>query len=113
MNLEMRRVMLIVPFVLPLIFHRLYQPLNESWTVKRFGCGCPPLRDTGGFHFNANDFNLIIWLVIAVICGMSWWLLLRPEFKDRRSTKYYLIQLAGVYVLLAICGRQWAREGWL
>jgi hypothetical protein len=111
--MHMRRALLILPFVVPLLFHRLYQPVNEAWTVKRFGCGCPPVTDVDAFRFNANHFNMIIWLVIMFACGASWWLLLRPEFVTRRSTKYYVLQFVGVYVLLIICLRQFAREHWL
>ena len=105
--------MLILPFLVPLVFHRLYQPVNEAWTVKRFGCGCPPVQDTGGFHFNANYFNMILWFGIMVACGASWWLLFRPEFVNRRSKKYFALQFAGVYILLCICMRQLAHEIWL
>jgi len=56
---------------------------------------------------------MIIWLVIMFACGASWSLLLRADFVTRRSTKYYVLQFAGVYVLLVICLRQLAREHWL
>jgi hypothetical protein len=47
----MRRVLLIVPFLVPLLLHCVYQPVNEAWTVKRFGCGCPILGHEDEFHF--------------------------------------------------------------
>jgi len=111
--MHMRRALLILPFLVPFVFHRLYQPVNEAWTVKRFGCGCPIVGHEHEFHFNANYFNMVIWCGIVLACGASWWLLFRPEFVNRSSTKYYVLQFAGIYVLLFICMRQLAQEFWL
>ena len=38
-------VMSVVPFVIPMIFYYIYQPVNENVIVKHFGCGCPRLVD--------------------------------------------------------------------
>jgi hypothetical protein len=110
--MHMRRTLLILPFVVPFVFHALYQPINAAWTVERFGCGCPNIR--GEFRaFNANHFNLILWCGVAMVCGLSWWFLLRPEFTDRKSTHYVLMQSIGLAVLLCICANRLAGEIWL
>lgn len=46
-----------------LIFPMLYIPyliLNGAVIVKWLGCGCHP-------HFNANDFTLLFWSIVALI----------------------------------------------
>lgn len=108
-----RRILLILPFVVPFVLHALYQPINAAWTVDRFGCGCPPLKGGGGAGFNANHFNAILWFGIAVACAAAWWCLLRPEFKDRRSTRYMFTQSMGVTFVFYICVRRFAAEVWL
>jgi hypothetical protein len=111
--MHMRRALLILPFFLPVLFHRLYQPVNEAWTVKRFGCGCPIVGHEHEFHFNANHFNLILWCAVGIGCGLSWWFLLRPEFSDRKSTRYVVAQSIGLGVLLCICANCLGQEIWL
>ncbi len=112
--MHMRRVLLILPFVVPFVFHALYQPINAAWTVKRFGCGCPPVTaNPDDWFFNANYFNLILWCGVAAACGISWWFLLRPEFTDRKSARYVVAQSIGLGVLLCICANRLAGEIWL
>lgn len=111
--MHMRRTLFILPFVVPFVFHALYQPINAAWTVERFGCGCPPLSDTGAFRFNANHFNLILWCGVAIACGASWWFLMRPEFTDRKSMRYVVAQSIGLGLLLCICANRLAKEIWL
>ena len=105
-----RRAFLFVPFVLPFVVHWLYQPINAAWTVKQFGCGCPPLDDR--WRFNANDFNLILWALVAVACAATWWWALRAEFADRSSSRYGWAVATGIGVLLALCVSQWAKGVW-
>ena len=111
----MKRVLIILPFALPFLVHQIYQPINENWTVRRFGCGCPPVLGPGvrEWNFNANEFNSIVWVAVASTCVLSWWLLVRSAFTNRRTTKYFLLQMSGVYVLVFICMRQLALEFWL
>lgn len=112
----MRRALLLLPFVVPFLFHAAYQPVNVAWTVRRFGCGCPPVTAPGAspaWHFNANDFNLLLWCGVAGACGLSWWLLVRREFADRRPPVYFAVQGSGLAVLVLICGNRLAWEIWL
>ena len=109
----MHRALLILPFIIPFVFHTVYQPINATWTVQRFGCGCPPLRDPDALRFNANHFNLILWCAVATACGLSWSLLLRHAFTDRKSIAYTAAQAIGLAVLLCICANRLAGEYWL
>ena len=111
--MRVRRALVIFPLIFPFAFHALYQPINAAWTVTRFGCGCPPVRDTGAFHFNANHFNMILWLAVSVACALTWWRLLRSEFTDRSSTRYMVTQSIGCGVLLCICASRLGKEIWL
>jgi hypothetical protein len=108
-----RRALLILPFIVPFALHTLYQPINAAWTVERFGCGCPPVRDPEAFRFNANHFNMILWSAISLACGLSWWFLVRSEFVDRRSTRYLIVQSVGLTLLLCTCVNRLAKEIWL
>jgi hypothetical protein len=95
-------------FVFPIAFHRLYQPLNEAWTVKTFGCSCPTLD--GRWRFNANHFNSILWLIIAAICVTSLIAGCRPvrSSEDRSVLLIWLIPL-----MFGACLMHWALEGWM
>ena len=111
-----RRLCLILLLGVPFLIHRLYQPLNESCTVKRFGCGCPPMTSKGAAassSFNANHFNLILWCGIAIACGLSCWFLLRAEFTDRTSGRYLLAQSIGLFTVMYSCASRLVKEGWL
>lgn len=46
-----------------------YHLLNQFVIVKWLGCGCSKLDNEGNMidqYFNANDFTLIFWCVIAL-----------------------------------------------
>jgi hypothetical protein len=107
----LRRVCLALPFVSPFVVHALYQPINERWTVKQFGCGCPPLD--GSWRFNANHFNTILWAGVALSATVAWGIALRPEFPARGPSAYPPILMAGIGLLLWICAGRWAKEIWL
>jgi len=64
-------VLLIIPFVIPVIFHYPYIPINENIIVKEFGCGCPNI-DGSAKYFDANVYNLIVWLVVLFVSGIFW-----------------------------------------
>jgi hypothetical protein len=85
----------LLAFLAPFGSYVVYQPINQEWTVKRFGCGCPSLD--GSYHFNANDFNAIVWGVIAVVCTTCWILAARRLFPDRTRRQ---LCFAGSVVLL-------------
>jgi hypothetical protein len=110
-DISMRRALLLIPLVIPIVFHRLYEPINRRWTVEVFGCGCPPMA--GGRHFNANDFNLIVWIAIALGCGVMWWRFARWTFKIRHPFFCTLLRGGGLMAVLAICSNRFAQEIWL
>lgn len=103
----MRYELLALPFLVPPLVHRLYQPINEAWTVKTFGCGCPPLA--GGWSFNANHFNLILWCVVCLACAIGWWRALRPEGADVTASRSPAAFLVGVGALVVMCLFFWER----
>jgi hypothetical protein len=107
----LRRAFLVIPFVVPFVVHHLYQPVNAAWTVKRFGCGCPPLDDR--WKFNANHFNLILWTLVGVACAAAWWWAVRAEFGDHSSLRYNWAVGFGVGLLLSLCLLHCAKEAWL
>jgi len=101
-------VSLVLPFLLPILFYTVYQPINEHWTVRQFGCGCPSLDGTR--HFNSNDFNTILWLPIALGCGV-WFARLtrvisRPEIR-------MMARFVGGFGMLYLIMRLWARTMWM
>ena len=106
-----RRALLVLPFVSPFLVHHLYQPINARWTLKQFGCGCPPLD--GRWRFNANDFNLILWIGVALAAVVAWGLALRPEFPARGPSAYVSVLMAGIIVILWLCAGRWAKEMWM
>jgi len=111
--MRLRQSLIVLPFTVPFVLHRIYQPINEKWTVKRFGCGCPRVNDTRAWHFNANDFNMIIWIAVMLACTVSWCLLIRVEFTRPRTLKSYFLQFGGIYALLCICMSRLGQEAWL
>ena len=68
----MKRI--IASFCSLLLYPILYYPyklIDEKYIVEKFGCSCPLWDpETGEVYarsFNANDFTLLVWSVIAVI----------------------------------------------
>lgn len=100
---------LILPFVIQPVFHIMYQPVNEAWTVNRFGCGCPPI--SGESRFNANDFNLIVWALLFLVCVVTWWLGLRRTFT--KSSRLTTVGFVGVMLLMILCASRYFKECWL
>ena len=98
-----------IPFLVPLAVHWLYQPVNENWTVKTFGCGCPPLDLS--WRFNANHFNTILWLVVFSLNASLLVKVFPVEQRERESGAAFLS--LGFVALLFLCAKQWARECWL
>ena len=98
----------VLPFAVPFLCYHVYQPINNGWTVKKFGCGCPSLDGT--CHFNANDFNTILWGGILLGC-LSWWI---PSATHVFPQK---IRFAGCFfgtlAIIWICLKMWARCVWL
>lgn len=107
----LRRALLVIPFVIPFVVHHLYQPINANWTVKQFGCGCPPLDDR--WKFNANHFNLILWAHVGAACAAAWWWAVRAEFRDHPALRYLYAVGTGIGMLLALCLVHCAKEAWL
>jgi hypothetical protein len=65
-----RSILLAAPFLAPLVLGLIYAPINASWTIEQFGCGCPVLGPNGVVDtFNANEFNLILWICIFFCCA--------------------------------------------
>jgi hypothetical protein len=109
----MRLLLTAVSFVIPWLIHVLYQPLNENWTVKRFGCGWPPILPRGGsagWGFNANHFNLLLWIAVWLACvGFYLWSL----SESRRAKRRVWLLGGGVGVITVMCVRLLAAEMWL
>ncbi len=103
----MRWHLLPISLVAPFVFHAAYQPINESWTVERFGCGCPPLDLSS--RFDANDFNLILWIAVFVICGS---MLIWSCLKTKSAWRYRLIAML-LPILGLSCAILWVKEIWL
>jgi hypothetical protein len=95
---DLRYLGLATPYFVPAMFDRLYQPINESITVRQFGCGCPPLDGSSGF--NANDFNVILWLVLFAVCTRLWVCRLERTFPQCDPFARGLVGGAGISLLL-------------
>lgn len=106
----MRIVKLIVPLMIPTLFGIVYAPINRSWTVKTFGCGCPPLDLS--FRFNANHFNIIVWSVIAATCTSVWVWQVHKEFKQMPRAFQLLLGI-GVVIIIGTCMRGLGLGYWL
>jgi hypothetical protein len=97
---------LAAPFLLPPGVHLAYQPVNAAWTVKAFGCGCPPLD--GSRRFDANCFNGVLWLVVFTVLGA---VILANSHKQSERIKPAVIGV-GIPFLAAECLWFWGREMW-
>ena len=104
---SLRWLLLPVPFVVPPLLHWAYEPINRHWTVEKFGCGCPPM--TGGWRFNANYVNLVLWF--AVLVGLSVLVdRLVPHASGRRRFNWLVPALA---LLVVLCAHYYGRGVWL
>jgi hypothetical protein len=56
----------VVPVSLPLVFDYFDDSIDREWTVVTFGCSCPALDGTYR-TFNANHFNLGVWVFVFLI----------------------------------------------
>jgi hypothetical protein len=99
---------LVLPYLMPVGFYFLYQPINEEWTVKQFGCGCPRLDGTT--HFNANHFNLILVGLVDGIC-IPWWLLSAERFIPAHF--WPIAAVMGTATIIMVSLGVWARTVWL
>ena len=98
----------LLPFAVPFMCNVAYEPINHEWTVKKFGCGCPSLD--GKRHFNANDFNAILWGGILIGC-VSWWIpAARRLLPENIKTPACIF---GAFIITWICLRIWLRGIWL
>jgi hypothetical protein len=98
---------LVLPYFIPIVFYLVYQPINEGWTVKQFGCGCPTLD--GKYHFNANDFNLVIVAVIALFC-VPWWLVSASQMTPKKIR--IPVCFFGTLIILFISLEVWGKMVW-
>jgi hypothetical protein len=64
-------LLLPVPFFIPELFSRLYEPINELLTLKWLG-GHRWFLDGNNRLFTANDFNAILWLVVFSASTALW-----------------------------------------
>lgn len=104
---------MILPFAIPLVLSYIHPIVNENWTVKKFGCGCPPIHDTGGWHFNANHFNLILWGIVLIACITLWYWELKRHIAGGFKRVLWVGYVIGAAVIEIVCVRAWARGGWL
>ena len=100
---------LALPFIAPLLVFTAYQPINEAWTVKTFGCGCP-ISDGTYRAFDANSFNAILWCIVAAVCMRGWSKALgRFALKCDRAGW----SAGGAVAIVFCCLKMWAKGGWL
>ncbi len=99
---------LVLPYASPVALYFVYQPINEEWTVKQFGCGCPRLDGTP--HFNANDFNLIL-VGLVDLFSVPWWLIFTKRIVSTK--RWPLVAFVGTFVILMISLRVFGRMFWL
>jgi hypothetical protein len=83
-----------------LILPALYIPyhiLNTKIIVKWLGCGCPQLDEHGHDvvnNFNANDFTMIFWNVVAlIVIAISF-------FNARKLSKWYYKLLYIIFIVI-------------
>lgn len=106
------RALFILPFLIPITFNFLYQPINENITVKHFGCGCPKIvSDVSYFiDFNANHLNIILWGIVLFI-SIFLWTNLTTQI-ERKMVRNWMTFL-GIFVLLVLCCRFLALSTWM
>src|SRR5262249_48611703 len=100
---------IIVPIVIPLLFDFFYDKINQNWTVVTFGCGCPDLDDNYR-AFNANHFNLLIWLGVYFVCGST---TIYSASRIDGSQFGRLILVIGIAISAGICWTKFSEGFWL
>jgi len=92
--------------IMPVLFLP-YQYLNSKVIVEWLGCGCPLVDEQGNEivnNFNANDFTMLFWSVVALI------VIIISIFNMRYLIKWYakltyilLIAVGSVYLVMRFC----------
>lgn len=100
--------LLALPFLLPIASYYTYQPINEAWTVRQFGCGCPPLD--GSWRFNANHFNAILFAIVGGLSIWCWTFATGRAFSRQVRANLYFI---GVVVVVLVTLKMLAQATWL
>jgi hypothetical protein len=103
--------LLAAPVAFPFLFHLAYQPINAAWTVKRFGCGCPPLDES--FRFNANYVNGILWALILVTCTVTWVVRVERALAQWEPLRRAVFGGCGIGGLWFLVLHLYSREIWL
>ena len=105
-------IMLAIPFIIPITFHLLYQPINKEITVEHFGCGCPQLGlqlSRISRSFDANCLNAILWVPILFI-SISLWVHFVKQMFNRRVGPWFV--LIGICLFMILSLRLYSRSFW-
>ena len=96
---------LILPFFLFLLLREPYDWLNGKLIVEWLGCGCPQKDAFGNYFtpkFNANHFNRLFWLLIAVCTTVVSFLASGKVLKNKKLLRaLYVIGVFLVSLLIA------------
>ena len=83
------------PCLLPIPLYFLYYIANVTFLVGIFGCGCLKYREPPnnvnmlGNQFNANDFTLLFWPLVALALVIVS-LVVSRKIEDREKKAVYL-----------------------
>ena len=104
---------------IPYLAHAAYQPVNEKWTVKVFGCGCPKIRWIGSpppafwERFNSNDVNAMLWTLLWGVCSLAWCYLVRRYMGTWSNSVRDYTAFGGAALLAFTCMRYFLHGAWL
>ena len=101
------------PLLLYAMLYAPYKLLDEKVIVEKFGCSCPNIDPETGTEiinkFNANDFTLVFWSVIAVIVTVASAVIAR---KCERRLLRFLIPVVVLAVSALLTYLIWQRLFW-
>ncbi len=100
----MRKLKMIIPYILIVIFTPIYLILDKMFFVKIFGCGCVPIAQTNMFNipFNANNLKFWVFFIFSIIM-----LLLQLHFTKNIDNKAIRIVLCVTTFILNIIIAFW------
>lgn len=88
MNSARRAILIILPFVFPVIFYQFYQPVNSQWIYPYFD---GVAQDVGGpWRFTANSVSMIVWAALGLVGCIDW-----IKLCDKNQINYYVMIIGG------------------
>ena len=114
MKLIKSTAFLLAPILLFAILLVPYSLVNQHFIVDWLGCGCPVTDEAGNIvenNFNANDFTLLFWHIIA-LCVTAVSVFLSKRIPKEKMWLRVIYVVGMLLLSLAIANNFWQMMMW-